>query len=145
MIDNMHASMGLDLHNLCHNPKGEEKKSKEPKKMVVLDVGGERFSAMRSTLLRCLKSFLICTRDRVFDNWIRYMLIEYWLYFYMFKSPLCQSTIVNFEPEPFAFLVIDGKFVSTNSTTISNYELIKAGATLICFATLPWDASKEQN
>ena len=48
----MHAAIGLDLHNLYHQPKGEEKKSKEPKKMVVLDVGGERFSAMRSTLLR---------------------------------------------------------------------------------------------
>ena len=48
----MHAAIGLDLHNLYHNPKGEEKKTKEPRKMVVLDVGGERFSAMRSTLLR---------------------------------------------------------------------------------------------
>ena len=48
----MHAAMGLDLHNLYHQPKGEEKKTKEPRKMVVLDVGGERFSAMRATLLR---------------------------------------------------------------------------------------------
>ena len=49
----MHAAIGLDLHHLYHQPKGEEKKkTKEPRKMVVLDVGGERFSAMRSTLLR---------------------------------------------------------------------------------------------
>ena len=65
----MHAHIGLDLHNLYHQPKGEERKHKvcrikddlpdiniftpqEPRKMVVLDVGGERFSAMRSTLLR---------------------------------------------------------------------------------------------
>ena len=58
----MHAAMGLDLHNLYHQPKGEEKKTKEPRKMVVLDVGGERFSAMRATLLRWNTNITCCIK-----------------------------------------------------------------------------------
>ena len=41
--------MGLDLGSMYG--KKAEKKPREPRKVVILDVGGERFSATRATLL----------------------------------------------------------------------------------------------
>ena len=41
--------MGLDLGSIYG--KKAEKKPREPRKVVILDVGGERFSATRATLL----------------------------------------------------------------------------------------------
>ena len=42
--------MGLDLRRM-YSKKTKEKKTREPRSAVILDVGGERFSATRSPLL----------------------------------------------------------------------------------------------
>ena len=47
--DGLRQKMGLDL-GICSSKK-VEKKPREPRNVVILDVGGERFSATRATLL----------------------------------------------------------------------------------------------
>ena len=47
--DGLRQKMGLDL-GICGSKK-VEKKPREPRNVVILDVGGERFSATRATLL----------------------------------------------------------------------------------------------
>ena len=43
--------MALDLGSMYGTSKKVEKKPREPRNVVILDVGGERFSATRATLL----------------------------------------------------------------------------------------------
>ena len=48
--DGLRQRIGLDLGSFYGNKKAE-KKPREPRNVVILDVGGERFSATRATLL----------------------------------------------------------------------------------------------
>ena len=48
--DGLQQRMALDLGSIYGNRK-VEKKPREPRNVVILDVGGERFSATRATLL----------------------------------------------------------------------------------------------